>query len=127
MKPVLIATDVIEGAGRGELEAVATLQQVFENASPAISILTEVSLANKCKDSEKLDILLRFLSRFDVLPLNKEVSRKAVEIRRRCDLNTASALIAATAIVHGRSLIAANQDVFESLEELSMESYPLYA
>jgi len=124
-KPILVATDVIEAAGRGHQEAVKALQRAETDASPAISVLTEISLSDKCKSREQIDMLLSLLSRFDVLSMDLRTSRKSLELRRRYGLNTSNSLIAATAIVHGRSLVTMDRDVFNPVVEISLESYPL--
>lgn len=124
-KPLLIATDIIKAAGRGNQEAVETLQQSEATASPAISVLTEISLSAKCENEEQLDRLLSFLSRFDVLPMDLKISRESIKLRQQHGLSAANSLIAATAIVHGRSLVTANQGAFEPVEELNLEPFPM--
>jgi len=126
-KPILFARDVIKAAGRGEQEAIEALQQAEERALPAISVLTEITLAKECKEEAEYDRLLKFTSRFDVLPLNWKISRKSIEIRRQysdSDLGEAAFLIAATAVVHGMSLVTKRRAHFSRIDSLSVESYP---
>ena len=126
-KPILFATDTIKAAGHGESEAITALQQVEERALPAISVLTEIILAGECEEEAELDRLLNFTSRFDVLPLNWKISRKSIEIRRQysdSDLGEAAFLIAATAVVHGMSLVTKRRAHFNRIDSLSVESYP---
>jgi predicted nucleic acid-binding protein len=124
-KPILFATDVIKAAGRGEPEAIAALQQAEERALPAISVLTEITLVKECKEEAEYDRLLKFTSRFDVLSLNRKISHKSIEIRRQySDLGSADFLIAATAVVHGMSLVTKRRAHFSRIDSLSVESYP---
>ena len=126
-KPILFATDVIKAAGRDESEAIEALQQAEERALPAISVLTEITLAKECKEEAEYDRLLKFTSRFDVLSLNRKISRKSIEIRRQysdSDLGEAAFLIAATAVVHGMSLVTKRRAHFSRIDSLSVESYP---
>ena len=126
-KPILFATDVIKAAGRDEPKAIAALQQAEERALPAISVLTEITLVKECKEEAEYDRLLNFTSRFNVLSLNREISRKSIEVRSQysgSDLGEAAFLIAATAVVHGMSLVTKRQAHFSRIDSLSVESYP---
>ena len=76
-------------------------------------------------DSQVLD---QFLERFTVLPISGPASRKAVALMRRYRLSHGllipDALIAATAIAHGMSLISKNQRDYRFMDALDLLPYP---
>ena len=48
---VVVDTDVLIDAGRGIGEAVASLQQLEQRGSPAVSVVTQMELMVGCRNS----------------------------------------------------------------------------
>jgi predicted nucleic acid-binding protein len=73
----------------------------------AISIITwmEVQIGTDEADQVSVD---RFLSKFTLVPLDAEVSARAVALRRKSRIKLPDAIIWATALVEGRLLVTRN-------------------
>jgi len=102
---IVVDTDVLIDAGHGISEAVTCLEQVEQHAKLAISSITQMELIVGCRNKTELRSLEHFLSRFQVLGLNEQISDAAVDLLRRYRLShgllIADALIAATALSSG--------------------------
>ncbi|EDN69590.1 nucleic acid-binding protein, containing PIN domain [Beggiatoa sp. PS] len=73
---------------------------------------------------EEQDKFEKLFSTMQVLPISDEVIKKAVQLRRQRKLKgerrIADFIIAATALVHGLTLVTHNVKDFEWIEELSI-------
>lgn len=124
-KPVLISTDVVQDVGRGRQEAVEAIDQAVDHFVPHVSVMTEITLFRECDSEDQLQALLEFLSRFEVLPLDQRVSRQALKLRKKhAGLSMSRALIAATAMRFGMSLLTGEQEEYVAVDSLDMEDYP---
>ena len=125
---VVVDTDVLIDAARKVDEAVACLEQVEQNASLAISAVTEMELIIGCRNKAELRSLEQFLSRFRVLHLNEQVSETAVDLLRRYRLShgllIADELIAATALSLGIPFLTKNERDYRFIAGLRLLSYP---
>lgn len=125
---VVVDTDVLIDAARNVSEAVACLEQVEQNASLAISAVTEMELVIGCRNKAELRTLDKFLARFQVLHLNERVSETAVDLLRRYRLShgllIADALIAATALSSGIPFVSKNERDYRFIVGLRLLSYP---
>lgn len=124
----LFDTDVLIDAGRGESDAVDTLEQAAEDALLAISVVTEMELIVGCRNKNELAALDRFLRRFNIIPLRPAISAQATALLRTFRLShgllIADALIAATAIVDDMPFISKNQRDYRFIDELDLLPYP---
>ena len=66
---VLVDTDVLIDVGRSVTEAITCLQQIEQQASPAISVVTQMELIIGCRDKAELRTVERFLQRFQSVKL----------------------------------------------------------
>ncbi len=125
---VVVDTDVLIDAARNVSEAVACLEQVEQNASLAISAVTEMELIVGCRNKAELRSLEQFLSRFRVLHLNEQISETAVDLLRRYRLShgllIADALIAATALSSGIPFVSKNERDYRFIAGLRLLPYP---
>lgn len=125
---VIVDTDILIDAGRGVGDAVACLEQIEEQATLAICVVTQMELVIGCRDKAELRNLEKFLARFQVVKLNEQVSDTAVDLLRRYRLShgllIGDALIAATAIAAGMSFVTKNQRDYRFIAGLSMLPYP---
>lgn len=125
---VAVDTDVLIDAARSVSEAVTCLERVEQNATLAISAITEMELIVGCRNKAELRSLEQFLARFRVLPLNEQVSDTAVDLLRRYRLShgllIADALIAATALSSGIPFVSKNERDYRFIAGLRLLSYP---
>jgi predicted nucleic acid-binding protein len=125
---ILFDTDVLIDAGLGVQEAVQALQEAEQRAGLAVSVVTQMELIIGCRNKAELKALERFLQRFRVLLLTEDSSGQAVELLRRYRLShglmIADALIAATALMEGLSLVSKNQRHFRFIAGLQLLPFP---
>jgi len=122
----MVDTDVIIWHMRGNEHA---RQSLYGLESPAISIVTQMELVQGLRHKQEQIALHRFLDLlgFDVFPISEVISQRALflmeEWRLSHQMLIADALIAATAIEHGRSLLSGNSKHYRFLESLKLESF----
>lgn len=125
---VLIDTDLLIDVGRNIAEAITCLQQIEQQASPAISVVTQMELMIGCRDKAELRTVERFLQRFQTVKLNETISDMAVDLLRRYRLShgllIADALIAATAMSLDKPLVTKNQRDYRFIAGLRLLAYP---
>jgi predicted nucleic acid-binding protein len=126
--PVMVDTDILIDAGRGDSNAIGYLVQLEAETQIAISVITQMEMIIGCRDKAELQQMSRFLSRFHVLPLNELISEKAVELlstyRLSHGLLIADGLIAATAIIFDLTFASKNQRDYRFIADLRLLSYP---
>jgi len=109
---------------RGNKNARAVIYQI-EN--PVISIITQMELVQGLRNEQVA--LHRFLDQleFEVLSLSDIISQRALflmeEWRLSHQMLMADALIAATAIEHGLSLLSGNEKHYRFLKMLKLEGF----
>ncbi len=125
---VIVDTDVLIDVSREIDEAIASLQKVEQNASPAISAITQMELLVGCRNKAELRAPEKFLLRFHILVLSEHISTLAVNLMREYRLShgllIADALIAATAISLSYPLLTKNQRDYRFIKTLDLLSYP---
>ena len=125
---VIVDTDILIDVGRSVNKAIEYLQELESRRQLAVSVVTQRELIIGCRNKSELHDLEYFLKRFLVLPLNKVISNKAVELLRCYRLShsllIADAFIAATAISLGYSLASKNQRDYRFIPELDLLPYP---
>jgi len=126
---ILIDTDILIDTSRRVNEAVLCLQQLEQQATLSISVITEMELVIGCRNKKELQILERFLSRFEILDLDKQVSDLALKLLKQYRLShgllIADALIASTAIAFNIRLITKNQRDYRFIAGLNVLPYPV--
>jgi predicted nucleic acid-binding protein len=122
----LIDTDVIIWHMRGNEKARDVIYQL-EN--PAISIITQMELVQGLRNKQEQSALHRFLDKrgFEVWPVSAVISQRALFLMEAWRLShqmlMADALIAATAIEHGTSLLTGNGKHYRFLTSLKLENF----
>jgi predicted nucleic acid-binding protein len=126
--PVIVDTDILIDAAHSIGEAVACLEQVEQNASLAISVVTEMELIVGCRNKTELRTLEHFLERFQVFGLNEQISETTIALLRRYRLShgllIADALIAATALSWGIPFVTKNERDYRFIAGLRLLPYP---
>jgi predicted nucleic acid-binding protein len=123
---VLIDSDVLIWFTRGHVGAAQRLGQIN---TWRISVVAYMELAQGCRDKGELARLKTGLAarNTDVLQVTRVISERAAELVDSLALShgmrLADALIGATAIVHGATLITANTRHFEAVQNLIIEAF----
>ena len=125
---VVVDTDVLIDAGRGVSEAIACLQQMEQQASLAVSVITQMELMIGCRNKAEFGVVEQFLLRFQVIKLDELTSDIGVDLLRRYRLShgllIADALIAATAMSLNHPRVTKNQRDYRFIEDLHLLAYP---
>ncbi|MBI4756616.1 MAG: type II toxin-antitoxin system VapC family toxin [Betaproteobacteria bacterium] len=123
---MLIDSDVLVWLTRGHLGAAQRLNEV----NPwRISVVTYIELAQGCRDKTELARLKQGLAmhQAEVLPITPAISQRAADMIDALALShgmrLADALIGATAIEHGVTLISANVKHFGAVNGLMLEAF----
>ncbi|GAB4506927.1 MAG: type II toxin-antitoxin system VapC family toxin [Sulfuricaulis sp.] len=123
---MLIDTDVIIWHMRGNLRATKVLDRLQD---PAISAVTYMELVQGMSNKRELKTLRETLSGrgIEILPINEGISHKAMFLVEQHfhshSLRLADALIGATAIEHGQTLLTANTKHYGVIKELTLEQF----
>ena len=124
----LIDTDILIDAGRGIQEAINCLQRLAQQATLAVSTVTQMELIVGCRNKTELHDLEIFLRRFQVLKITEPISERAVDLLTQYRLShgllIADGLIAATALEHNEPFITKNQRDFRFIAGLNLLPYP---
>ena len=68
------------------------------------------------------DMVIRLLGPFRELPVDRDVAERAGRIRRESGLRLPDALVAATAVVHGLTLVTRNRRDFDRVRGLRLRA-----
>jgi predicted nucleic acid-binding protein len=90
---------------------------IINNYKPAISVITEIELLCwRAATDQDLLILKRFIADATVFELDQNI----ISIRKQFNLKLPDAVIAATALKNGFTLISHNYKDFKKIEELQL-------
>ncbi|WP_338769463.1 type II toxin-antitoxin system VapC family toxin [Bernardetia sp. ABR2-2B] len=136
MKPILLDTDTLSFFLRNEKMSERKVTQkvndyLKEHQKINISIITYYELLNGLyygDTEERTQEIELFLNHHTILPLSKEIARKAAGIYTKLKKEGNSIahndiLIAATAIVENLVLVTNNEKHFYRIEELKTENW----
>jgi predicted nucleic acid-binding protein len=125
---VVVDTDVLIDAGRGVSEAIVCLQQIEQQASLAVSVITQMELMIGCRNKAEFRVVEQFLLWFQVIKLDELTSDIGVDLLRRYRLShgllIADALIAATAMSLNHPLVTKNPRDYRFIDDLHLLAYP---
>lgn len=123
---MLADTDVLIWFFRGRRSARSALQKC---AAVELSAITYMELAQGVRDGNELKILRRAVREngWSILPVSESVSYRAMALIESYavprGLRVADALIAATSIEHGLTLMTANVRHYRRLPGISLRPY----
>ncbi|MGQ0711717.1 MAG: type II toxin-antitoxin system VapC family toxin [Rhodoferax sp.] len=123
---MLIDTDVLVWMTRGHLGAAQRLSQLLPWQ---LSVVTYIELAQGCRTKVELNRLKKGLAQSGahILPLTPSISQRAMELIDghvlSHGLQLGDALIAATAVEHGLTLLSANAKHFAKLPGVRLEVF----
>ena len=91
------------------------------NADFIISVAVEIEVLTYHETPDKMPLIEEFIKLAKILPLDQEVTRKAIELRRNYrKLKLGDAIIGGTAIVHQLILVTNNTKDFINIEGLQI-------
>ena len=123
---MLIDTDVLIWMTRGHAGAAARLQTLLPWR---ISAVTYMELAQGCRNKQELAQIKKglALSQTEILPISTAISGRAMQLIDAYALSHSmqlgDALIAATALEHGLTVLTANAKHFSAIPELAIEVF----
>ena len=115
----LIDTDILIDAARGYQEGSAFLGEQHQSFRIQISIISAMELAVGSRNSTELSETMRFLESVRIIPVDTNVSNAAYKLIETFTLSHGlaipDALIAATAIRNGLTLLTKNTRHFQMI------------
>lgn len=90
------------------------------DAIPNISIITQIELLCWNTDEATMESVKSFISDSIVLDISPDVVTKCVALRKGKKIKTPDAIIAATALAYGYTLITANEKDFSNIKGLKV-------
>lgn len=103
--------------------AYPQLRSLVGNPVSAVSIISYVeALGFPRITTPEQKALERFFAGMEVLPVTDLVARQAVQLRQQKRMSLGDSLIAATALVHGRTLVTRNDADFRWISGLSLHN-----
>jgi predicted nucleic acid-binding protein len=116
-QPLLIDTDVLIDYLRGRSEAISYVESL--TAPLILSVITVAELYSGVREGEERAALDNFVSAFEVIPVNDEIAVQGGLYRRDYgkshNVGLADAIIAATAVSRGATLVTLNRKHFPML------------
>ena len=120
----LIDSDVLIDAARGHVEARAFLYEQNRAFRVQISTISAMELIVGCRNKIELSQTKRFLETLLILSVERNISDKAYELIQEFTLSHGpmipDALIAATALENGLSLMTKNTRHFQMISNLEV-------
>ena len=121
MERYLIDTNVVSDYFSASLP-VSGLQFMDSviDAVPNLSVITQIELLCWKTDTAKEQRVKDFITDSDILDITPDVIMHCVNIRRNKKIKTPDAIIAATALAYGYTLITNNEKDFNNIEDLKI-------
>jgi len=115
----VIDSNVVIDYMSGQLPRTAmSFMNSIINETPIISIMTQIEVLGFNNPTEIEAFLNEFIEASLVIPLNDDIVKATIEIRKKNKIKTPDAIIAATAIVLDYPLITRNTSDFKKLSGL---------
>jgi predicted nucleic acid-binding protein len=117
-KGYLVDTNAIIDFCNGKLPSSG--RDLMLNLKPEISIITNIELfATPTLSEQELALLKKFTSISQIHPVTLDLAQITIKIKQAKTIKLPDAIIAATAISHGLTLISRNKKDFRNIEGLT--------
>ena len=128
MNLTLVDTDILIDAARNIDTAIECLDALDNASTLAVSVVTQMELIVGCRNKVELRKMEQFLERFQIVPIDEQISTTAVGLLQKFRLSHGllipDALIAATAIELDIDFVSKNQRDYQFVENLRFLKYP---
>lgn len=115
---MLLDSNIIIYAVQPQYENVR--QFIAENA-PYISVISKIEVLGYYRlDQESRQLLEEFFNAAEILPLGDSIVNKAIELRQQRKISLGDSIVAATALVHGLTLVTRNTQDFKWVNNLNL-------
>jgi toxin FitB len=115
---MLLDSNIIIYAAQPEHTA---LRQFIAEQAPAISVISSIEVLGYHRlSAEERQLLERFFQAAEVLSLSDAVVQWAIRLRQRRRMTLGDAIVAGTAVAHGRVLVTHNTDDFRWISEIKL-------
>ena len=115
---MLLDSNIIIYAAQAEH---APLRKFIADHAPAASVISFIEVLGYHRlHEEERQFLERFFRATEVLPVSDAVVQWAVRLRQRRRMTLGDAIVAATAVEHGRILVTHNTDDFRWINEIKL-------
>lgn len=97
------------------------LRRFIAEHAPAVSIITYIEVLgfDRLGEAER-SLLEEFFQASEILFLSDAVAQQAVRLRQQRRMSLGDSIIAATALVHGRTLVTRNTEDFRWIPNLAL-------
>jgi predicted nucleic acid-binding protein len=103
------------------IEAEKFIDDSLKEAHPCISAITEIELLSwKTANENDIEVIHHFISDAFVIELERPIKLKAADIRKVYGIKLPDAIIAATTLVYGLTLITRNINDFRNIKGISI-------
>ena len=127
MPLTIVDSDILIDTARGVKEATAYLENIKKGSALAISAVTQMELLVGCRNKNELRLTEQFITLFEVIHLDEQISAIAVDLLRAYRLShgllIADALIAATAVSLQVPFVSKNQKDYRFIKGLHLLPY----
>jgi len=97
------------------------LLDALQNQESALSVISEIEVLGFRFSDTSLEVKMeRFVQSLTIYPLSNEIVKKTIEIRKLRKIKVADAIIAASAIFYGLTLVSRNVEDFKNLPGLTV-------
>lgn len=123
---MLVDTDVFIWYMRGNARAATALERLSQIS---LSVVTYIELVQGMRNKRELRALRTTLTAWDakILPVNEVISNKAMfyveQYFHSHSLRLADALIGATAVTHGATLLTANTKHYTAIKDMTVARF----
>ncbi|NKI90406.1 hypothetical protein HBN54_003010 [Hymenobacter sp. 1B] len=100
------------------MAGIVWLEQQLREQTVAISVITRIELLTKTEPASEYATMQAFVQSVTVLPLYESTIQHTIRLRQQHRVKLPDAIIAATALAHGLTLITRNVSDFRALAGL---------
>ncbi len=88
------------------------------NDIPPVSVISKIEILGYTAPPSAYQLLMNFMTDAEIIQLSEAIVSRTIEIRKAYKIKLPDAIIAATALVNGYTLVSRNLGDFEKIEGL---------